>query len=506
MFGPTRVRKLHALIVFAFILAMSLTGCEAAAVPAAPAATDSPTIAPAATAEPTMTPEPAVATAPAQPAVDLSGAYTGVIEIAGQKIEIKARFEPTDDGYAAELDIPAQGAFGIPVDQLTIEGSEISFTILSGASLGVFAGEVDDEGNMQGTFVQVGYTGTFTLQPAVAEDLPYRREEVTFGHDDISLAGTLSLPEGDGPFPAVILVSGSGAQDRDENVSGFRVFFELADYLTRNGIAVLRYDDRGIGGSTGDLTVATTPDLAEDVSAAVDLLLARDDIDHEAVGLIGHSEGGLVAPLTADRNEGVSFIVLMAGPGTTGEQVLKDQLVLILRAQGATDEDIALAQEQQEQTLAAIRTGEGWDEIIARSEAELRAAVDALTEEQKEALGDIDAFVESSVAAQVAGINNPWFRAFVDYDPVPVLLELKVPVLALFGTLDLQVPADGNATAMEEALKQAGVAYRIEIVPDANHLFQKAVTGSIDEYGQLEPAFVPGFLDLVLDWISTHIE
>lgn len=497
---PKNGMKLTALVVVLAVLSMALVGCGGAATPAPTPTTVA--AAPTAATEATVAPsEPAAEVG----AASLLGAYAGAIDIVGQKLAIDVRIQEGEDGLSGELDIPAQGAFGIPLDKLTFEGSTVSFTILSGPSLGVFAGEVDADGNVAGSFVQAGYTGTFTLQPAVAEELPYREEEVTFSHGDITLAGTLSLPDGEGPFPAVVMISGTGAQSRDENVMGFRVFFEMSDYLTRHGIAVLRYDDRGVGGSTGDLTVATQDDLAEDVSAAVDLLLTRDDIDHDAIGLVGHSEGGLVAPITANLNQGVSYLVLVSGPATTGEQVLMDQLELIMAAQGASAEEIEAAKVTQQQTLAAVKTGEGWEEIIARSEAELRAIVEALPEEQRKTIGDVDKFVEDNIAAQIAGVNNPWFRSFVEYDPVPALQALKVPVLGLFGSLDLQVPAEKNAAAMGEALEQAGVSHRVEIIPEANHLFQKAITGAVEEYGVLEPAFVPGMLDLIRDWILEQV-
>lgn len=508
MTGLSRGATLRALGVVGLVLSLALTGCGGTAAPTQPAtavAEAAPTVAPAptATAEPAATATAAEVEAPAVE-MELSGPYSGQIDVAGQSIEIEVRFQPADGGLTGELDIPAQGAFGIPVENLAIEGDEISFTILSGANRGVFAGAIDEGGSIAGSFVQAGYTGAFSLGPAVAAELPYVQEEVTFTHGDITLAGTLSLPEGEGPFPAVVLISGTGAQNRDENVLGFRVFFEIADYLTQNGVAVLRYDDRGVGGSTGDLSLATQTDLAEDAAAAVNLLLSRDDINPDGIGLIGHSEGGYVAPITANLSAGVSYIVLLAGPGTSGERVLQDQLELIMRTQGATEEQIAAAREQQQQTLAAVRTGEGWDEVTARSEAELQAAIEALPEAQRNAIGDIDAFVKENVAAQIAGINNPWFRSFVEYDPEPVLLELKVPVLALFGALDVQVPAETNAEAMRATLDQTEVEYRVEIVPEANHLFQKAVTGSPDEYASLEPAFVPGLLELIHEWIMEN--
>ncbi|NPV09814.1 MAG: alpha/beta fold hydrolase [Anaerolineae bacterium] len=498
------------LLILALLAALALFGCGAPATPEPTATPFTPEASPTAPAVATTQATPTVVELPQTPetAPPPEGRYVGAIEVGGQRIEIEIEFGQRGQELVATMDIPVQGAMDIPLNEVLYHPPEISFTAFSGNSLAAFAGQVEESGSISGTFVQMGVAGTFVLEPAppvVEEPLPYREEEVVFHNGDITLAGTLSLPEGEGPFPAVVLISGSGAQNRDENILGFRIFFRIADHLTRNGIAVLRYDDRGVGGSTGDLTQATQVDLAGDVLAAVELLLSHAQIDPEAIGLIGHSEGGIVAPLVANRSENVSYLVLLAGPATPGEEILVDQLELIMRAQGATEEQIAAAKEKQQKTLEAVKTGEGWDEVRARSEAELRATIEALPEAQRRALGDVDEFVRNAVEAEIANVASPWFRSFVEYDPVPALRELDVPVLALFGELDTQVPPEKNAQAMREALEEAGLEdFRIEILASANHLFQEAVTGGVDEYATLEKEFVPGLLDLITEWILEH--
>ena len=345
-----------------------------------------------------------------------------------------------------------------------------------------------------------------TPRPTVAlgtsEETPYRREEVAFANGDIVLAGDLSLPAGDGPYPAVVLISGSGAQGRDANFLGFKTFAVIADHIARHGVAVLRFDDRGWGSSTGDALQATIPDRADDVKAAVEFLLALDDIDPELVGLIGYSEGGMIAPLVATQRDDIAFVVLMAAPAVTGEALLRAQLVEILKADGATQEQIEQAQAQQELVLRAVATGKGWDEVEAAVRETVRQRIEALSEASRNAIGDIDRYFDIIIQEQMKSAKSPWLRFFVEYDPVPALAGLTVPVLALYGELDTQVPVELNATAFSEIVTGAGnLDYTVATLAQANHLFQEALTGSISEYAELKPEFIPGFLESISEWI-----
>jgi len=433
----------------------------------------------------------------------LVGHWEGEIAVAGQRIGIALDFALREGQLVGIMDVPEQGAAGIPLRNLRLALPQVHFEAFEGLRLATFEGRVVGE-ELSGSFSQVGFSGTFRVRrlAQAQEALPYRQEEVTFTSGGLKLAGTLTLPEGDGPFPAVILISGSGAQTRDEDIFGFKVFRRLADHLTRNGIAVLRYDDRGVGGSEGNLLECTTACLAEDARAAVAFLQGRPEIDRGRIGLLGHSEGGLVAAMVAASSADVSFVVLLAGPSLPGEEILKRQLALIMRAQGASEEDIARAQERQARTFAAVRTGAGWEELRTQMEAEIRAAVLALPEEQRKALGDLDEFVRRSAAEQLAQVQAPWFRFFLDYDPRPDLQMVRVPVLALYGERDLQVPAEANAAALREALRAGGnAAFDIFVIPEANHLFQRAITGAPDEYAKLEKDFAPGVLELIARWI-----
>jgi uncharacterized protein len=330
-------------------------------------------------------------------------------------------------------------------------------------------------------------------------------EEVKIQAGAVSLAGTLTLPPSGGPHPAVVLITGSGAQNRDEELFGFKPFKVIADTLTRAGIAVLRCDDRGVGGSTGSTSQSTTADFAGDVLAEVQFLRARPDIDKAHVGLLGHSEGGIVAPMAAAKSPDVAFIVLMSGPSLTGEQIMLAQGELIGKAEKTPDEQTRANADLQRQLFAAVRSGTGWEAVTAAGERLVAAALARLPEAQRQAMGDIDAVARKQMAAQIAAVRSPWFKFFLDYDPAPTLAKVKVPVLAIFGERDLQVPAAPNQKLMEDIFAQSGHKdHRTVIIPRANHLYQDAVTGSVSEYATLKKEFVPGFLDLVSTWISQH--
>ena len=294
-----------------------------------------------------------------------SGRWDGAILVLGGELGMSVEFTTGDSGLSATMDIPQQSAKGLPLRQVRYEAPSVHFELLGGPGLAVFDGQLQGD-SITGSFTQSGVTGTFYLRPAgtarstapppPSEPVPYVEEEVTFANGDVTLAGTLTIPEGDGPFPAAVLITGSGAQNRDEEIFGLRPFRWIADYLTRHGIAVLRYDDRGVGGSSGTIQTATSEDFARDALAGVGLLATRGDILPHAIGLIGHSEGGIVAPIASVQSPSVAFIVLLAGTAVTGEQILFAQADLILRANGATAEQLRVQREVQEMLFHAVRT------------------------------------------------------------------------------------------------------------------------------------------------------
>jgi hypothetical protein len=297
------------------------------------------------------------------------------------------------------------------------------------------------------------------------------------------LDGTLTIPEGTGPFPAVVLISGSGPQNRDEEIFGHKPFLVLADHLTRGGIAVLRYDDRGVGQSKGDFASATSEDFAADAWAVWQALSARPEIDAKRVGLLGHSEGGLIAPMLAAAHPEIAFIVLVGGPGVTGEQILLKQAELIATAMGAPPAAVAANAAVQRQVFAILKE--------ETSQARIEERIGAIPVGSKEAS-----------AALVKQSASPWMRFFVRYDPAAALRKVRCPVLAIGAERDLQVAPDQNLPAIEAALKAGGNAdVTITRLPGLNHLLQPAKTGLPAEYAQIETTVAPAALDAITAWI-----
>lgn len=329
---------------------------------------------------------------------------------------------------------------------------------------------------------------------------PYREEEVAFESAEagVRLGGTLTVPPGEGPFPAVVLVSGSGAQDRDETLLGHRPFLVLSDHLTRRGIAVLRFDDRGVGKSTGNFAISTSEDFADDVRGAVRFLRARPEVAAAKVGIVGHSEGGLIAPMVAAGSTDVAFLVLMAGSGVPGDEILVAQSRLVAAAAGVPAETTEKNAPVQARLFARIKAGGDPEALRNDVRAMLRAHVDSLSDEERRAAGISPAWVE----AQVQQVTSPWYRFFLAYDPRPTLQRVRVPVLAVNGALDVQVPSRENLAAIGLALKAGGNPdVRVVELPRLNHLFQTATTGAVGEYGTIEETMSPAVLDLVSGWI-----
>ncbi len=336
-----------------------------------------------------------------------------------------------------------------------------------------------------------------------AKGATYVSRDVTFENRKagITLAGTLTLPDSTGKFPAVLLISGSGPNGRNETVAGHKLFLVLADYLASHGIAVLRYDKRGIGKSTGNYSEAMTMDFASDALAGVNYLMTLKQINHKEIGLIGHSEGGEIAPIVADESPNVAFIVLMAGPGVPGEDILLSQSGLIMKANGAPDSTIRMEHELQRKLFEVVMT----EKDSAKAEVKLRK----ILEEGAARLGVSNAGEQSKEAfvnTQLRALRSPWLKFFLSYDPRPALEKLKCPVLALWGSKDLQVPPAENMPTVEKALKSGGnTDFKIVELPGLNHLFQDAKTGSSSEYAVIKETISPKVLDVITKWILKEI-
>ncbi len=338
--------------------------------------------------------------------------------------------------------------------------------------------------------------------------VPAREVEVTFSHRGITLAGTLSLPAERGPHPAVILITGSGPQNRDSEIPGlpgYAPFRWIAEYLTARGIAVLRYDDRGVGASEGEFASATLTDFAADAEAALDYLLRRPEIDLTRIGILGHSEGGMVAATVAARRPEVAFVVSLAGIAVTGYETLVRQVELILLAAGQNPDEAAAAAAQQHAILDLVLS-EDWETLEAVVVEIKRAQLTAVPSEQQQTLGDLDTLAEALAAQELAVLRSDWYRELLVHDPAQDWARIRVPVLAVFGGLDVQVDAEQNKAALESALARAGNRdVTVVVLPDANHLFQVAVTGAPGEYPLLPMEFHPRLLPLVADWIASRV-
>lgn len=444
--------------------------------------------------------------------VGFAGRWDGAIEVMGQKLQIAVSLAEEGGALTGTIDIPQQGARGLRLVNLRAAGDAVHFELQAGpGNVAVFDGRRAGD-RIVGTFEQAGVKGTFAIAaagaPAAAatapkvDAAPYRQEEVQVTSGAVRLAGTLTLPAGAGPHPAVVLITGSGPQNRDEDVFGMQVFRLLADHLTRAGIAVLRCDDRGVGGSTGNVAQSTSADFADDALAQVGLLKGRNDIDAKRIGLIGHSEGGIVAPMAANRSADVAFVVLLSGPALTGEQIMLAQNELIGRVSRVPEEQIRKNGELQRKMFAAVRSGGELETVTAEVRALARESLERMPEAQRKALGDLDAAAARAAEQQVAGLKTPWFRYFLTYDPAPALEKLACPVLAVFAERDTQVPAEANREAMKAVFGRGGPRdHTIVVVARANHLYQDAVTGGPAEYATLKKEFVPGFADMVTTWI-----
>jgi uncharacterized protein len=456
-----------------------------------------------------------------QPPSPLDGTWIGALKVGSQSLALALNVAAAGAKPGATLDSPDQGVKGIPVSSISINGSKVAFE--SSAIKASFEGTLSQDGaSIAGTWKQGGADFPLRLvkgAPSAAASVasaapkrpqepvppfPYRTEEVVVENAKagVRLAGTLTVPSGAGRFPALVMVTGSGQQDRDETLLGHKPFLVLADYLARRGIMTLRCDDRGFGSSTGDASMATTLDFADDAEAAFEYLASRPEAKKGAVGVLGHSEGGLIAPIVASRDAKVGFIVLLAGPGLRGEDILYLQASAIAKAQGASDKEIQGAMSLNRKLYALVQ--EKGDEASLKAEAK-KAFLDWAAAEPA-MKGQDAAAIEASADGTVAQLFVPWFREFLALDPAPYLASVGVPVLALFGSKDLQVPSKENAAAVKAALGSklsGGPSPKNAIVELAglNHLFQTARTGSPDEYGKIEETFAPEAMKRVADWI-----
>jgi fermentation-respiration switch protein FrsA (DUF1100 family) len=435
---------------------------------------------------------------PAKPS-DIDGAWSGALDTGAMKLRVIFHILNTEDGLIATMDSPDQGMKGLPATSVKRDGGSLKIETKSVA--GAFDGKISaDLSTIDGTWTQGGNSMPLVLKRAKdqaelerkrpqnpVKPYPYREEEVSYENklQSVTLAATLTIPQGKGPFPGVVLITGSGPQDRDESLLGHKPFLVLSDYLTRHGIAVLRADDRGTGKSTGVFATATTADFATDTEASLAYLKSRAEVDPHKIGLIGHSEGGVIAPMVAARNPDVAFIVMMAGTGVPGDEILIAQGQAIQIASGAKPEDAAKDAAKEREMLTLIET----EKDEARLEKELKEKM----------AGTVP---DAMIGAQIKQVTTPWFRYFLTLDPAVALRKVKCPVLAINGARDTQVPPALNLPAIRSALEQGGNKnFEVDELPGLNHLFQTAKTGAPGEYADIEETISPVALEKISGWI-----
>lgn len=420
---------------------------------------------------------------------DPSGDWKGVLKLGAIEMKVALHL-----GAASTFDSPDQGVKGLPAT-MTRDGERIIVTI---PNVGRFEGALEPDGRtLAGTFSAGAMSGDVVFErglfvPAVrpqtpTKPYPYREVEASYDNaarPGVHLAGTLTVPNGSGPFPAVLLITGSGRQDRDETLFEHRPFLVLADHLTRRGVAVLRVDDRGAGGSTGAGPNDTSLDFATDVQAGIDWLKTRPEVDPRRIGLLGHSEGGIIAPIVARNNPDVAFAVLWAGPGVSGAEVLVEQARAVVASSGAPADQVEATGRRQRALVDAVLSSP--DEAAA-----YQAAIRIAT---------ADGTPEAQVAPSIKRMTGAWFRTFLTYDPRPTLESLRIPVLALLGGKDVQVLASQNEPPMKAAFADNPRA-KVMVLPGLNHLFQNTTTGNPAEYGTLTETIDPKALKLMGDWI-----
>jgi uncharacterized protein len=436
----------------------------------------------------------------------VEGVWQGALETNGMRFRLQLHISHDTQGQlVAGMDSIDQGINGFPATNVTQKDSTVRFDLPAiGAA---YDGTLNAAKNtISGHWQQGDAFSVLTFKRSdqilelrrpqtPAKPYPYVEEEIVFPNAKAgtSLAGTLTLPRAQGPFAAAILLAGSGPLDRDEADSGHRPFLILADYLTRKGIAVLRYDKRGIGKSTGNYDSATTADFASDAEAALAFLRSRKQIDGQKIGIIGHSEGAMIAPLLASRSSDVAWMVMLAGPATSGEQTMLLQSDLITRASGMSDEQVAKSLEFDKQSY-----------LLVRQEKD-RATLENKLGELVKASDFGSAMPPAFLQRQIHWTSSPWFRYFLDYEPAPALEKTKCPVLALSGEKDLQVPPKENFPIIQKLLEESGNK-DVEVVelPGLNHLFQHCQTGLPAESRAIEETFAPEALAAISSWVLKH--
>lgn len=449
---------------------------------------------------------------------DPVGTWEGTLNV-GVELRIVFHIKDGGDGkFSASADSPDQSAFNLPVDSVYFDGKNIS--LFMNAMQASFTGNLASDSLIIGEFKQgthfplqlrkVNAVKTRFRPQTPQPPYPYKEEKIIYENADKSIrfGATLTIPEGKGPFPAVVLISGSGGQNRNSSVLGHEIFQVLADHLTRNGLVVLRYDERGIGESTGTFQGSTSEDFARDVHTAVDQLLLRPEVNRKKIGLIGHSEGGMIAPMVATARKDITFLILLAAPGVPNLDLMTLQNEAIARSSGMPEIVVKEVAPLYRGITQSIIQAENNEQARTNAEAFLKNWTEGKDATVLAFLGLSDDNKRTEyVSSMTDQLRSPWFLFFTRYDPGPALEKLQGKVLALNGTRDLQVVHTQNLPGIEASLKKSKVkSYVVKEIPGLNHLFQTCNTCTLQEYGNLDESFSPIALNLISEWINREIK
>lgn len=420
--------------------------------------------------------------------------------------------------FTAIMDLPDQGMNGIVSKDVIVNKDSLVINIIE--FQGCYSGKLINQTTITGNWKQ-GITTALQLNKVEKVDLihkpqtplppfSYKSEDVIYGNSDgsIQYGATITIPFGEGPFPAVVLITGSGQQNRDEEISGHKPFAVIADYLTKNGFAVLRVDDRGVGQTAGDVASSTTLDFAGDVSTGLDYLISRKEIDKKRLGLIGHSEGGMIAPMLAAKRKDISAIVLLAAPGKNTTEIMIEQNEAFYTSSGLSEEYVGsymglygaiirLMKNNPDKETAKTRVTAEVENWLKKYPVNIVVATTGIINDNKKAL-----FIEGLVEA----LGSPWFQYFLNYEPQQFLEKLTCKVLALNGNRDIQIFAKSNLAGIEAALKKSkSKGYQIKEYDGLNHLFQKCNACTVREYGSLQETISIDVLKDITAWLNAEM-
>lgn len=442
----------------------------------------------------------------------LSGNWEGAINIQGTELKIIAHFTTPADTLTGTLDIPQQGAQDLPLETITVNNADaVSFSFYVGMGMAEFRGQFKNDSTITGTYHQNGRQFPFRLIQYQSSRVsvktmdsvtmvPYNQRELVIENDSVAIGGTLTWPKDKQTDELVIIISGSGAQNRNGKlpITDFKPYQALAKSLTPKGIATFRYDDRGVGESTGNFSTAALSTLASDVDAVIKYFQSDTSPSFSTITLLGHSQGGVVAGRVAAQNKSVDKLILMASPGLPLKELLRYQVQQAFARAGVDSSLIEQEISARESIMDAIRSGENLEQPKENYQNQFAAIQLAMGMDSTQAV--------SLAKRQADQLSNTFesaqTRSLLHYDPTDDLRELNIPVLVLFGGKDTQVPVRMNQLPVKQALESAGTSYETVVFEQANHLFQNAKTGDVQEYATLESAFVDGLIETLSEWIK----